>query len=63
VDLLNLGVPAELADQPLAAFGYVDVTGKPFQAEYHPYLFDQDGQAKPAFYAVRDALANARDAN
>ena len=28
VDLLNLGVPAELAAQPLAALGYVDVTGK-----------------------------------
>ena len=33
VDLLNLGVPAELADQPLSALGYVDVTGKPFQAD------------------------------
>ena len=33
VDLLNLAVPAELADQPLAALGYVDVTGKPFQAD------------------------------
>jgi hypothetical protein len=33
VDLLNLSVPAELKDQPLAALGYVDVTGKPFRAD------------------------------
>ena len=33
VDLLNLAVPAELADQPLAALGYVDVTARPFRAD------------------------------
>ena len=32
-DLLNLGVPAEVAAQPLAALGYVDVTAKPFEAD------------------------------
>lgn len=33
VDLLQLGVPAELAAQPLAALGYVDVTAQPFEAD------------------------------
>ncbi len=32
-DLLNLGVPAELEKQKLAALGYVDVTGAPFGAD------------------------------
>jgi GH35 family endo-1,4-beta-xylanase len=24
--------------------------------QYHPYLFDAQGRAKPAFFAVREAL-------
>lgn len=43
-------------------WGVVDDTDWRTKQGYHPYLFDQDGRAKPAFYAVRDALANARDA-
>ena len=33
VDLVNLSVPAELKDQPLAALGCVDVTQAPFRAD------------------------------
>ena len=33
LDLLNLTVPKEIESQPLAAFGYVDVTSKPLGAD------------------------------
>lgn len=53
VDLLNLHVPAELADQPLAALGYVDVTQPPFHA-------DPSGKLDST-RAVQDAVVFARD--
>jgi endo-1,4-beta-xylanase len=43
-------------------WGVVDDVDWTTKQGYHPYFFGQDGRAKPAFYAVRNALANARDA-
>ena len=44
-------------------WGVVDDTDWKAKKEYHPHLFDAQGRAKPAFFAVREALANAsRDA-
>ena len=53
VDLLNLGVPAELENQHLAALGYVDVTQGPFRA-------DPTGK-QDSTQAVQAAVLFARD--
>jgi len=53
VDLLDLGISAELAGQPLAALGYVDVTAKPFGA-------DPTGKTDST-RAVQAAVVFARD--
>ncbi len=53
VDLLNLGVPAELDNQRLAILGYVDVSQGPFHA-------DPTG-TKDSTKAVQAALVFARD--
>ncbi|MHB8902471.1 MAG: hypothetical protein ACYC6Y_27230 [Thermoguttaceae bacterium] len=52
-DLLDLSVPPELADQPLAALGYVDVTAEPFRA-------DPTGKTDSTA-AVQAAVVFARD--
>lgn len=52
-DLLNLPVPAELAGQPLAPLGYVDVTQAPFRA-------DPTGR-RDSTHAVQAAVVFARD--
>ncbi|MBM4154599.1 MAG: hypothetical protein FJ221_06170 [Lentisphaerae bacterium] len=40
----------------IKVWGVVDDTDWKAKKEYHPYLFDAQGRAKPAFFAVRDAL-------
>ncbi len=52
-DLLNLAVPSELANQKLAALGYVDVTAGPFRA-------DPTGQ-RDSTKAIQAAVLFARD--
>lgn len=37
-------------------WGVVDDTDWKAKNQYHPYLFDAQGRAKPAFFAVREAL-------
>ena len=39
-------------------WGVMDDVDRRTKRQYHPYLFDAQGRAKPAFFAVREALAN-----
>ena len=39
-------------------WGVVDDTDWKSKKQYRSYLFDAHGRAKPAFFVVRDALAN-----
>ncbi len=41
-------------------WGVVDDTDWKAKKQYHPYLFDAQGRAKPAFFAVREALENSQ---